>query len=245
MIPLWGSGSRAFVSPASLSNLVLWYDASNLGSITKNGSQQVSQVSDLSGNNRHATITAGTWVTYDTVKFPAGGIKFNDQNAMSIAGCPASDTWTTVMVLSWATINTFAALGIRNAFDNTLSIRAEVASDGTTNNRMVGLSGGAAGNAYQAAANTFTAGNHCVTFQHQASSGTGLLRNDGSSVTVPVNTSLASASQAWNYFGSGVVGTSYTGNGQAIAELVTYNRALSITEIQQVEAYLKAKWGTP
>ena len=51
-------------TPASITTAV-WYDADNAASITKDGSNFVSQWNDLSGNARHATQ-------------PAAGFKFTD-----------------------------------------------------------------------------------------------------------------------------------------------------------------------
>jgi hypothetical protein len=69
-VPLTGAGGRFHVSaswtPASVATS-FWFDANNAGSITKDGSNNVSQWNDLSGNGRNATqATVGNEFVYTT-----------------------------------------------------------------------------------------------------------------------------------------------------------------------------------
>lgn len=62
-----GSGGAAAWSPTSLSGLMLWFDSTDVTSITKDGSNAVSQWNDKSGRAKHATQSTGslqpTWVS--------------------------------------------------------------------------------------------------------------------------------------------------------------------------------------
>lgn len=49
------AGGSAGFSPKNVAGLMWWHDASNLASITKDGSDLVSQWNDLSGNGNHLT----------------------------------------------------------------------------------------------------------------------------------------------------------------------------------------------
>ncbi|MCC7259478.1 MAG: FG-GAP repeat protein [Alphaproteobacteria bacterium] len=55
-----GSCSNTITTPATISGLKLWADASDTASITKNGSNQVSQWNDKSGQNNHLTQASAT-----------------------------------------------------------------------------------------------------------------------------------------------------------------------------------------
>ena len=66
------------------------------------------------------------------------------------------------------------------------------------------------------------------------------LRKDGSSIALGSPTSVAATQLAIGGFTGGIV--PWIGD---IAEVINYSGALSSIDIQLVEAYLKAKWGTP
>ncbi len=53
-------GSAAFWTPANLSSLAAWYDASDISTINKDGSNYVSQWDDKSGNDNHLLQSTGT-----------------------------------------------------------------------------------------------------------------------------------------------------------------------------------------
>jgi len=231
-------------------DMLIWYDASILSSITKNGSNWVSQWKDLSGNNIHATHVAYPNCTHGT------GTKFGGKNAvyfggidgdqsLSISSCPASDTWTIISALSWSTTGGYGAIGIRSNNDNAYGIRSEFNSDLVYLNRAVALTGTSISYAASSAVNKVSTENHVLTTRWTPASGSALIRVDGLSLSKPTfdNTS-GSQSVALTNLGAGGAGTSYQANGNAIGEILCYNRALSTTEIQSVEAYLKAKWGT-
>lgn len=59
--------------------------------------------------------------------------------------------------------------------------------------------------------------------------------------------SNVSNASAINSFGIGATNLSYTTEGAYswVCEIIVYNSALSTTDRQSVENYIKSKWGTP
>ena len=103
-------GAPAF-TPASLSGLFGWCDASNSGSITKDGSNKVSQINDLSGANKHFSQATGgeqpTWLSAD--QNGKDTLQFNGSNLANAYGSTIS-TFTFWAALKPTTQATFDAL---------------------------------------------------------------------------------------------------------------------------------------
>ena len=63
------------VRPDALSGIAIWYDASDLSAVTKDGSNKVSQLSDKSGRGAHAVQATGslqpTWISDGINGLPA------------------------------------------------------------------------------------------------------------------------------------------------------------------------------
>jgi len=84
-IPYWANGKRGgvnFLLPNEVANLSIWYDVSDLSTITKDGGTgAVSQLDDKSGNLKHLTQatsgsqpiwTANQFKGFDVIRFTAG-----------------------------------------------------------------------------------------------------------------------------------------------------------------------------
>lgn len=251
-------------NPRYVPDLTLWYDASVSSSITKNSMNQVSQWNnlantyELTANQNNATKTASANCYYNTADFPLGAVYFAGVDPLTIASCPTSASWTTFMVAKVSPSTGTNSLGLHNGNNNSWNLRHEFNSTAAGTAYAQGIIGTTT-NAYfisTAASTNLTGfpGVHTLVVSHGSTLGTGILRLDGKALTaeniLPNNfnagttygaagVSTASTSQAWTYLGGD---SGYAGMG-AIAEIVTYKRQLTQTEILQVEYYLQQKWG--
>jgi len=221
-------------TPASLPNLVAWYDASNAGSITASGGK-VSQWSDLSGANNHFTQATGG-------NQPSTGVAtINSLNAIHFDG----ETWfmQSPLPANPAASSYFAAMQFNsiagtqdliswdnNSFDG--GLEWQIASGTWTLNRgNTGLIG------------TGTTG--ADTSAHV----TGITRVDGGSYAFYLDgASNGSGTQAgtWPHTMATRIGSGSTPKLVAdVGELVICSSVLSGADITNLCSYLKTKWGTP
>ena len=240
--------SRRF-SPAQVPNLAGWYDASDKASLfTDTGltTQVVSDADpiggwkDLSGTGRHLTQgTAGQQFLY----------KVNIQNGKSAAVGDAGDsfmTMTSAAVLSEVTVflackpnedgTEISVLGGTAAFRFFhLQISSFVQKVRSANGNTAVL---------LESTNAFVNdGNNLFVAQFSDSANLASMRMNGAANgSADVSAIDHTINQTTNIVGAGdgAGAQSYFRN---LYELIIYHRSLSISEIVQVENYLRAKWG--
>jgi hypothetical protein len=248
------SGVLAPTASASLpitANLYRWYDASVPSSITSVAGL-VSQWNDLSGNAGHLTQATSTYQ-------PTTGT--TTQNGKNVLACSVSKMINTVSITSNAltyfiVANKTAAGGANNVFSRTMSLWS-VANpndyDSTTTMASFYAASAFGGfnpsvavyrNSLASIASSFTYNQANRTSFRLDGSNTKLWHN----ATTLTGTTSASALNSTRY-------TAFTASDQVvtggdsflngwIAEIVMYNAALSDSDVDLVNAYLKTKWGT-
>ena len=100
-------GFEAFTAisfnPANISGLIMWFDASNTGSITKDGSNNVSQWNDLSGSGNYGSasrsarpvLQAAAQNGLNTIRFTSANSQYLALNAA--VNCNMALTFVGVM----------------------------------------------------------------------------------------------------------------------------------------------------
>lgn len=234
---LGGARPSGPFTPASLSGLALWLDASDAATITT--ATGVSAWADKSGNGRNATQATGT--AQPTVQSAAQ----NGKNTLRFTGANSQ-------FLTLASALNFSSTGY--------TILAVIRRGGPTGTNKVEVLGSAA-NAGVTALEWWTTG---VFYSNGVG---GLSRGQSSTTQAStaynvVSAVCPSAADGKIYFnGADISSVAYAAatmssldrigysdsgytNGE-IAEIVVYGRALNTTERGNVEAYLKTKWATP
>lgn len=224
-------------SPKSLAGLITWLDASQIP-----GNVITTQWSDLSGGNHHGNIVAS----------PAPTVRTNALNGLPVVRFKLNEG----RVRSGQTFN-FSGLG---AFNFTITYVV----------RMWGANVGRVYTSEYPAGGNFLVGMHtqgidCMYAEGWISQGsgwvipspwrlyTGTASHDGANYNISF---FVDGVQKGQGGGGGGMGNYYNLSGYdatltqetcdcEVAELVIYNRRLSDAERQQVEAYLKKKWGLP
>lgn len=214
-------------SPLSLSP-ILWLDASDAATITSSGGL-VSQWSDKSTGAKHATATGTARPTTGaTTQNGLNVLDFEGTNNIMSSAVTASQPWTAFVVAK----SNATPLEYRAAFAGT-SVRMYALDKDNAYKRYV-----FAGLIFYGATISYTSWSvvavkinttSSVIYLNGASDGTG---NSGSG-------SLADCRIG------GVPENSQNRWKGSIAEIILYGSAMSDTDRQAVEAYLKAKWGTP
>jgi hypothetical protein len=230
-------------------NLQVWLDASDSSTISYSSGSLVSQWNDKSGNGYNFTQSNSSKQPTLTTGLQNGkpGIKFYDNGT---AGKWLSNT-------SFNFDN--GAFTFFIVYNGTRSSSNYPALLGRESSGAVQLGGNASaptglaiskiGTATQSTNLSYTGWNADVAV-YKASSGI-----SGGSLTVQcyLNGTAASATVTQTGLGSGTatsIGASNGGAGDSmnanayICEIIVYNAALSDTDRNLVEAYLKAKWGT-
>lgn len=228
-------------SPASLSGLFGWWDASNAGSITAAGGA-VSQWNDLSGNGNH--FVQGTGSKQPTT----GSSTMNGLNALAFDGGDlmrvsslSSTLWADY--ITWAVV--FKKTGAAASFEacpvTLTSSNAARTFDGWRANRFVDTSGGAIGGTYT---NIESQTSACVLLaEGDRVATTYAERLDGSAAgsTSGIGT-WSTTSQVLICGSRDDEVTALRGD---VAEIVIVNAAISSADRTLLEDYLSAKWGTP
>lgn len=232
LLNMFAAHTAAAASGPPVAGYVAWYDASDTGSITASGGR-VSQWNDLSGNGWHLTQgTAG-------LQPLTGSVSVNGLNAIAFGY--------------------FSASGADNAMDSPAGLTISqpnttflvVRLDANGNGFMIdGLSGrqilGTTNPNYAIYAGSFvsssaadTTGAHVWSANFNGASSE-LFIDGASNATGDASTG--------NYTAGLRVGRASTDNVPAsgrVCEIIFYSSLLGTTNRQSVEAYLKAKWGTP
>jgi len=246
------SVTRTAFTPTVLSGLALWLDGGDAASVTLDGSNNVSQWSDKSGNARHVTQASAA----QRPAYVASAI--NGLNCLNFDGSDdflASSAFTlgeltlfAVVTARWAVTETGAFFGQNYTtnksfgrvggagFDyiaNDIRSVTDGFSSTTTGPRAIGQqpAGLTTGQAVLISTRLGTTG---TELRFNRSSIARVARNDPpSTVSQPVAIGRPSASAAFEFW-----------NGR-IAELIVFSRVVSDTERDTVESYMSARWGTP
>lgn len=234
-------------SPLKISGCVLWLDASDTSSLTLSSGLVISW-SDKSGNGNHA------YKSSDALR-PSSGSVMNGLNAINFVAATESNGKRMEGSLSTSiSDNTVFRVFRHKSWGN-----AQFATVLELNNYNAGSASNRSSDSIQGP--VYTAGSYRISWNNIYSSQfaaydireTGsILSNstDASATYLYLNGKLI-ASSGSNY--SAARDRYYLGDdwtyGDAfnglICEVIIYNRALTIKEKKQVEAYLSAKWGVP
>lgn len=225
-----------------------WYDASDASSITKDGSNYVSQWNDKSGRGKH--ISQGTAaqqpVYYADSLNGRPAVKFisTRRDRMDVADTLSDSSMTVFAVAvmdqrseSYARIVSMAASATSD--DYLAASGAAAMLRRATLSKIGGYSGTDLDSQFVTPLVPFVATSVWAKATH-------LVRVDSLGGT-PVARTVGAFPVRFLRIGS-VTAVAPTAAGAwhgLISEVIIYRRELSITEIRQVEAYLKTKWGTP
>ena len=232
-------------TPLSLSP-VLWLDASDTSTITASANR-VSAWADKSGNGNNASQgTAGLKPTTNTTTMNGKNVLDFSSNLIVVSSFLLSSANTVFIVFTSA--SAAAQILIEHSANwNTNLGQVHNISSATAYASGYNRGATAAANGDNASLTTRTSGAHQLTFQGGGSYATLLAWQDAAALTkTPVYNNTCGVSNATTTFnigdraGGGVVPLA-----GSIAEIIVYNSALSTTDRQAVEAYQKAKWGTP
>ena len=238
-LPLLGAGMATDgFSPLSISGLQFWVDAadsatlytdSTLTTLAVSNGDDVGGWKDKSGNSRDALQTDGT------KKPMLMAVVQNGRNIARFDGVNDLLTWSNVfsdnpctffgaLKSSWTAGDDLAMGSLSGALAQPLDFY-RIDNIATFQDRITGLN-------HNNAAHTF-----CV----RKSSAAILARMDGTAGTSGAGSAAASD---FGVLGAGAAAGTYPFQGD-IFEILIYNSVLSVNDILLVEAYLKAKWGTP
>jgi hypothetical protein len=214
-------------SPKSISNLGLWLDASAPTSITL-GTSGVSQWNDLSGNGRNFTQSTASQQPSYTQNAVNGkpAVTFTASASQTMTNSTNFGTPVTVIYMSRQTGGTNGRVlsGLSNNW--LLGYHLTRRQQAFFNGWIIGNGTGPASTTNWYIYTGHTDGSTSSVYEN----GTLLASNSGG-VAGPNGLALI-----------GHLGTSEFSDAQ-IAEVIVYNKVLSTTERQRVEAYLAQKWG--
>lgn len=225
-------------SPTQISGLQAWYDASDLTTITKDGSDLVSQINDKSGNSRNATATTTARPTY-TANYQ------NGKSALVFDG-----------VANALSISDFSTILSTNKTIIIYAKQISVKAGGSGlfyesgNRPIIYLVNGSLQITYSGATGMPQSNENTNTYAISTNTNFSLVwQNNSNSYIFRVNKttreSNAGTFGASTNAGAERIGTYNNGvfSNMAMYEYLIYNQALSLNQIQQVETYLLNKWG--
>ena len=231
MIQYWAQNNRlrSSFSPTDIPGLALWLDASDAATITLDGSNNVSQWNDKSGNARHASQAT-------TTRRPS----YTGSNQVNGITCPRFDGTDDYLATGSFSISQPSTMIV--AFRRP-STGMQVLVDATVGRNQVLMNGNPlymyAGTALQGGPTVSANATHRATAIF-----------NGSSSTIRLNGSVAASgdSGSSSMSGSFLVGiannlTQFPYNGM-IAEICWYTGVLTSDQISSVESYMLTKWGT-
>jgi hypothetical protein len=216
--------------PSDISDLALWLDAADASTLTLDGSNNVEQWNDKSGNGRHVEQSNATLRPARTLS------SINGLTALTFDGTDDRLIGTFASISQPITV--FCVVRVdnlgsqRTIFDSRLTvIFAHYTTPPTNYNYHGGVARSFAG---VVAGSTYL----------------GAITYNGASSSLRINRSLvdsgnAGSSSLTDGISVGCTRASSAFHLGAIAELVFYSKVLSAGEITSVENYLAAKWGTP
>jgi hypothetical protein len=236
------AGRGSAFTPASVSNLALWFDATRITGLSDGGS--VATWSDLSGNGRDATqATGASKPTYKTAILNGRPVvRFDGNDFLSIGAFDIASAAVTVFAVCSASAGSAQAIFEDGDADGGTT---GFALQRNASNKAVVYGKGDAGYSsfVSTATLTTTAQTVSAVFDKSAVNEATLWLN-GATAGVQsnsANTNTFTGSQAARLGMLNSVTQLLTGD---IAELLLYRAALATTDRQAVETYLRAKWGT-
>jgi len=235
-----GSATSGF-SPSSIPNLAVWFDANDLASLTYDGSKNISQVSDKSGNGRHAT--QGTLLNQPK-------LVLNTYNGRPAIRGDGTNTWMSFSGPDLSSANGYTIVAVGGIGSSTASgIYGQYPSSGTGNG--IAIWSGLYRTGRSGSAITFPTGNSTI----QGVPFGFIYRNDGTKTTA--NTKVLAT---WNATervstttqnaGTPAAGTAYlTAVNPAdsplqdkLCEFLIFSRQITDDERDALYTYLTAKW---
>ena len=255
ILPWYVLNSRTSFSPASIPNLALWLDAADASTITVDGSNNVSEWRDKSGNARHLTQgTALNRPSYVTgvlnglpVVRPDGVNDFLESSAQTAATWYGAGTQQITYMVLFALVTQKAGENNLVGGLNTtiggpsyrLLIERQPVGVGTSD--LVITAGGGTINvtsAPQAGTSWF------IETVRWTNGGTPTMRRTNTAGTNTYNaTGTLTGTMADNQKALVGYGATLAANFN-LAEKLIFNRNISDTEVGQIESYLLSKWGT-
>lgn len=244
--PWWRGVTKAAPAPSPnpLGTVWAWWDFSDTSTITADGSGNIVTIKDKTGNGHDAAAPA---VSQRPAQSTLNALNCGLFNSAALTVLVASG-WTATLAspytyfVVWTQTVASSALyqpGPVGGWEVTGDDSPAILFDNFDNTRIVMEAG--AGSILKPLAAPYT--------QHQATlifnDGTSTFRLDGAATGGTTNekpiTNVALGAAHWPPIGGGVVSVM---DGK-IGEVLIYQGALSSTQYANVEAYLKAKWGTP
>ena len=223
---LWGQDNfRATQIP----NLTLWLDGSDLSTITKDGSDLISQWNDKSGNGNNVTTTGAARPT------SAAGI----QNGKAVARFLGGDFISSASIASNAASTIFIVFQSTNTYP----------TSGTDVDMLFRHDDPGGSNDYALTSTNGVIDATAPGFRRE-NGGTVNLMVNGSATTSPLNPNefyIGRAESSSNPSYSGVFTFGATAGGSFsligdIGEILIYDRTLSAAEVTAAETYLSNKW---
>ena len=219
------------VEPDEISDMIFWHDASDSSSITKDGSNKVSQWNDKSGNAHHLTQSASSekplWTSasrnsLDTIDFQ--GTVYMQHSAFTVEAQPL-----TLFVVFQA------------------PTQAQIPIDGLGSSNRIFVGTGGSNDILKIWAGTTLAGNTNVagnwSYGHAVFNGT----SSSHDFTDGTNSSTASGNAGTNGSNGLTVGTLYTAASDfwqgEMAEIIMYGKEVTGDELTGLRSYLESKWG--
>ena len=236
-----GQGAAAEATPAG-PDPYIWWDFSDVSTVTKDGSNIVSQVDDKSGNDFHLTVGAPD-ATAKPLWVSSGQNGNNDLDfdgdkfmATYMAGLLVA-TPSTIFIVCEASDNAGgdrSPLGFKKAgaYQGDMYLPRTAAGANQFYFAQIG-----------AASAFFETGiiDTWHTWTSISTSGASSLRMDG--VEKATNTATGSSTPDQVIIGTNHLFNSYLD--RSIGEIRIYNEELTTDQIETIEATLKTKWGTP
>jgi len=226
-----GVVSGGAFSPSDISDMVAWWDFSELSSITKNGSDRISQVDDLSGNDYH--LTEGTaslqplWEEGIQNSLDIGN--FTDSRLMRASWTALSQPHTVAGAVKMPVGNT-SGLNIYDVFNNDEG----GSGGGFANDDTQKLAIFSASDVKISDSGYTDAWSYFVNIYGSSAD----LRMDGSSLvtgdsgTVDYNGMTVNTHRSVSTYGQILCG-----------ELIVYDKLVSGNDLSNLETYLADKWG--
>lgn len=243
------SASATAFSPADITGLALWLDASDAATLTLDGSNNVSQWNDKSGNGNHgaqSTTTARPSITGSINGRSALAFDGID-DSFSVANSATIDLGPTMSVFIVHKLSSASSAARQTLiqFSNGSTASPSIEAAGT-----LPPSGGNA-NSYvlirpgvviaTSAANSLTTSGVVSSF-HIENSANCSIRINSTEVAF-----AASAGMTLTGSGSakliGMRGSPAQNYSGAMGEIIVFNKRLSAEETTQIESYLISKWG--
>lgn len=224
-----------YFKPSNLAGLALHFDASKIVNVVDGGT--VATWADQSGNGRDLTQKTSTSLpTFQSSVTPTGlpAVKFTNTtgNGLSTTYNKADRLITMFAVYKGdqgaVYIRQPGSAGIPGQFENNNFYSRDAGGTVTT----------------QASLNEDFTGFHVYTGVGAAAAGSPTAYRDGT-LTATSAVAVSGAEPSTNTFLVNSLPTMGAATNAAYAEIIVYNRILTTTERQQVEAYLKRKYGTP